>query len=758
MIRVLLYGDVDLNLIDGSAIWLSSLAEVLGAARDVSVTVVQKTRITRDVVIRTAASLPNVHFLDPWAIAADAAEIRAILPERPTGRLAPHTAAALIASLDRQRRFDVVLIRSLEVADLLAAESAVAPRLWAYVTDPLRHSGRSDLATLRRIGRRVRWVMCQTDEAKEALAALLGHKMIDKVLLLPPMIPAIADRTRRTLDPGAPRLGYSGKFSPPYLMIEMLDAFDKIRSRISGAEFHVVGDKFHNAPPVEGFVEAVTRRLSNTPGVVWHGGVCRHEANAILEQVHVASSWRAPAFDPNVEMSTKVLEYAALGIPVLMNPSSVQRRVFGPDYPAYVTTEAEFIDRFLALTGSPEFYRHVSEGVRQTAAPFSFESHRQRLLPILRDSTPRPKRAPQPSRRRRQPVILWVGHDFKFLQPIREAIERGGDYRSLTDVPNGHVIGDPGHSRALLQKADLIFCEWCLGNAEWYSLHKHPQQRLLIRLHRQEIELPFLQRIRWENVDRIIFVTDWVRDRFFSTFPGMNGRGLLIHNAVDCASLRVSKLPEAGFNLGLLGFCPKLKAPHRAFDLLVRLKEIDRRYTLFIKGTSPRDLAWLWKRLDERRYYQELDTRIQQSPYANSVVFDPPGNDVSTWLSKVGFILSTSDLEGSHQAVAEGMASGAIPVIRDWSGGDALYPRKYIFSSPAEAVELIRKWNTREHYEAELAFCREWAQRYDLPRIAARYAELIAELLGDAPRPASAERRSGSKNLPPAPHLPTGTS
>jgi glycosyltransferase involved in cell wall biosynthesis len=250
-------------------------------------------------------------------------------------------------------------------------------------------------------------------------------------------------------------------------------------------------------------------------------------------------------------------------------------------------------------------------------------------------------------------------------------------------------------------------------------------------LHRQEIELPFLERIRWHNVDRVIFIAEWLKEEFLARFPQVADRALLIPNGIDAEMLDQAKLPGAEFNLGLLGYCPMLKAPHLAIELLSALKRLDRRYTLFIKGRSPQELPWLWRRPEERSYYEQLLERIEHSPYTNSVIFEPHGEDVATWLSKIGFLLSTSDYEGSHQAVAEGMASGAIPVIRNWRGASQLYPDRYVFSTVSQAVGSIRRWNVPEHYLRESASCRHLAKQFDLRIIAASHVSLLNQLLQD---------------------------
>lgn len=310
-------------------------------------------------------------------------------------------------------------------------------------------------------------------------------------------------------------------------------------------------------------------------------------------------------------------------------------------------------------------------------------------------------------------------------------------YEVLTDEYKGHVIKRKKRSQKLLKQADVVFCEWCLGNAEWYSKNKKEYQILIIRLHHQEISqnLPYLDKVYWKNVDRIIFICQNNMDLFLARFPIMRDRAVLIYNPIDCISFDIPKLYGAEFNLGIMGTSPKRKAPHLAFEILTRLKKIDRRYTLFIKGKHPWEYAWLWQRPEERRYYEDFYSRVNQSEHANSVIFDPHGEDVPEWFSKIGFLLSTSEHEGSHQSVAEGMASGAIPVIRNWAGADLLYPKEFVFKTVDDAVELITKWNMRENFVSQCEAVRKYAKDYfDQPVIIEQYQQLLSDFLLDYSR------------------------
>jgi glycosyltransferase involved in cell wall biosynthesis len=313
-------------------------------------------------------------------------------------------------------------------------------------------------------------------------------------------------------------------------------------------------------------------------------------------------------------------------------------------------------------------------------------------------------------------TILFSGHDLKFIRGFVVHCESRPHYRVLIDEHPGHQITNPARSLELLPCADVIFCEWCLGNAVWYAQRKRPDQRLLIRLHHQEMELPYRWELNWQNVDAIIFTNLPHYERFCREQPEHKAKALVIYCDVECEALDRDKLPWAEFNLGLVGMNPMRKRPDLALEILRRLRQNDSRYTLFFKTRMPWEYKWLWDRPHERDYFNAFFAGIEGSPLRNSVIFDAHSDDMPTWYSKVGFILSTSDHEGSHQAVAEGMASGCVPIIRCWKGATPLYPQRFVFSSVNEAVELIRAYRTPQRYATEAAQAKKYAKEHFAPR------------------------------------------
>jgi len=112
---------------------------------------------------------------------------------------------------------------------------------------------------------------------------------------------------------------------------------------------------------------------------------------------------------------------------------------------------------------------------------------------------------------------------------------------------------------------------------------------------------------------------------------------------------------------------------------------------LFIKGKMPSEYSWLWGQDEEREYYEGIFSKIETSSWKDSIIFEEFGS-IDVFLKKIGFVISMSDFETFHLAPGEGMASGAIPVIRNWAGSELVYPNEYIFESTDEMKNYIEKF------------------------------------------------------------------
>ena len=688
MPRVLVYGEQDLNLVDGSSVWQASVIEVLAGVAGARVDVLLRTPIRRDILIGDLQRSPDVTFLDPWSGLAGCAT--------PSGaRLKEEEAALYVDLLCEEEGYDVILLRAPQVAKTLLRAPETLRRCWIYLTSDSSLVGSGD--DVRQLLAGCRRVLCQTPEVRDALRDTLRGVPSDRVTVLPPMIRPWTGPLPRRSDDGPFRLCYSGKFSADYLIEEIVAAFCCARQAVSALELHVFGDKFHGD---EAFQQRVQGLFAETPGLTWHGAKPRHLVNEALSTCHVGVSWRSEVYDGSLELSTKVLEYATLGLPVLLNPTPIQRRVFGDEYAGYVETAEEFAAVVTSFARRESVYAAAQRHARSVAADYGFPTASRTLAAALEIDAA--AAAAQP--RRRVQRVLIAGHDLKFASFIERYFRERRGCSVEVDVWRGHEQAETPERRSQAERADIIWCEWCLGNAVYYSRRKRADQRLVVRLHAQEMNLPYRQRVDWQRVNALVAICppnyEQLRDE-------LGARGEIVRfvpNLIDAEGLAQPKLPGAEFRLGLLGAAPRGKRLDLAVQLLQRLRAVDSRYSLSIKGRFPWEYDWLWSDPDERAYYEELFGQVRRIP---GISFEGFG-DVTRWFRGVGVILSVSDAEGSHQAVAEGMASGSVPCIRGWRGADQLYPTEYVFEGLDEAAAMILR--CRADHPRRSAECRDQAR------------------------------------------------
>jgi len=286
--------------------------------------------------------------------------------------------------------------------------------------------------------------------------------------------------------------------------------------------------------------------------------------------------------------------------------------------------------------------------------------------------------------------VLVAGHDLKFAAPLIDELRARGAEVEL-DEWESHTAHDEERSLALLDKAEVVLCEWGLGNAVWYSRHVAPEQHLVVRVHSQELRRPYLAEIAHENVDAFVFVGELVRAAAIASHGLPADKCVVIPNPVDVASLDLEKSPEAATTIGLVGIVPASKRLDRALDLVEELAARGHAYSLRIKGRTPSDYPWMQARSDEMAWYDAQYARIEALNEARpgTVVLDGHGDDMAAWYSGVGVALSVSDFESFHLTVADGAASRALPAVLGWPGADLIYPRDWISGSVSELADRI---------------------------------------------------------------------
>jgi glycosyltransferase involved in cell wall biosynthesis len=716
--RALVYGDVDLNLIDGSAIWAQGMVQALARA-GCAVTLVLK------------APVRTGRLVDPLE-ALDGVTVRRPQEERLVGvdeSMSAKQAVRVLTEVDAAEPYDLVVIRGRRIAGKLA-HSPLQGRLWTYLTDVPQSAAEFDGAArgeLTRIAKASRFLLCQTEELRcfleSAVPATAGS-----CVLFPPVVvlPDGLEPQDRTPPAGrALRLVYTGKFAPRWNTYEMTGLPRLLAAHGVDAELHMVGDKIHEDPQDPRFAKRMRTALETAEGVVWHGGHPRAEAMRISAGCDVGLSWRHPDMDASLELSTKVLEMGGLGVPVVLNRTPMHERLLGADYPLFASTETDVVEALAVTAREPETYTLAVKRCRDAAADFGLDAAAERLRRCVSQAFPEPSEAVmRSSGGGTRPLRVGIaGHDLKFFTGLLDYFKSRPDMEVRVDHWAALKVHDPERSQELVDWADVIVCEWCGPNALWFAEHKRPGQRLVVRLHRFELYSGWPQRLDIGAVDTVVCVSPYYAGltREMTGWPA--DKVTVVPNWVDDAQLDRPKLEGAEHHLGMIGIAPSRKRLDLGLDVLEELRRDDPRFTMFIKTKLPWDYWWIWQKEEEREHYEQVFRRIRRSPLlAGAVIFDSYGRDVAGWLRRIGFVLSTSDDESFHLAPAEGMAAGAIPALLSWPGADTIYDRRWIHADPAvmaasiaatvregrwESERLLGQAQVRAAYALD-GVCRQW--------------------------------------------------
>ena len=700
--RALVYGDIDLNLIDGSAIWLQSVTQALARA-GCTVTLVLKAPVRISRLIAPLLAEPGITVRRPF---------EEHLVEG-SGSLRPSAATELLARLDAEQRHDLVVLRGRALTAAAARSEAFTGRLWPYLTDvPQSVPGLTPetASELEMIATASRYLLCQTEELRCFLEGSIPAAC-GKCVLLPPMLADIPS-ARGAEAAGTPlRLVYTGKFAPRWNTLEMTELPALLAARGVPSELHMAGDKIHD--DATGYQQRMREALEGD-GVTWHGGHSREEAMRLAASCDIGLSWRHPDLDASLELSTKVLEFGALGLPVILNRTPMHEALLGADYPLFAVSLADVAAAAAAAAADPGLYRLAADRTGRAATQFTLDRAAERLrgylaaaVPVHRDRQANPGEADpgeaDPGQAGLKPRLRVVvaGHDLKFFTPLLSYLRLQPDLEVRLDQWAALGKHDPAASRELAAWADVVICEWCGPNAVWYSRHKRRGSRLLVRLHRFELRSPYPGQLKISAVNQVICVSKHYARlcREYTGWP--ETKVATVPNALDVAQLDRPKLDGARFHLGLVGMVPSRKRLDLALDVLEELRREDDRYLLFVKSGMPWEHWWVWQNPAEREHYASALRRVQRSPLLRgAVVFDDAGPDVAAWLRRVGFVLSTSDDESFHVAPAEGMVSRAVPVLRHWPGAETIYDMRWIHRGPAEMAAAIMAYGDDHHWRA----------------------------------------------------------
>lgn len=315
--------------------------------------------------------------------------------------------------------------------------------------------------------------------------------------------------------------------------------------------------------------------------------------------------------------------------------------------------------------------------------------------------------------------LLITGHDLKFILPVIPYLKE--EFNVEIDLWEGNDQHDASQSEKLAAWADIIWCEWLLGNAVYYSRIKNHRQRLIIRAHRFELMRSFGYEVDYENVDLIFLVNYYYFEQFIKKFSIPRAKARLLSNYVE-SRLYTDLLPseKQKFNIGIIGILPKRKGLMRGLELLKLLLAVDKRYRLYLYGKHPRDAYWVQNNPSQKDYYTSCADFIRENDLTEHVVYGGflPREKL---FDEVGYVLSLSDSdmpESFHLVPAEAACAGRVIYVLAWPGAEYVFPPEVFCNSLEEMRDrIVATGSQPQLYDQEAALSKSYViDNYDIDR------------------------------------------
>jgi glycosyltransferase involved in cell wall biosynthesis len=136
----------------------------------------------------------------------------------------------------------------------------------------------------------------------------------------------------------------------------------------------------------------------------------------------------------------------------------------------------------------------------------------------------------------------------------------------------------------------------------------------------------------------------------------------------------------------------------------------------------------------ELEYFRQFEAFVAENDLVGSIVYRGFTRNIPEVMRDVGFILSCSWREGTHESILEGMASGAIPAVRKWpmvhqfGAPETVYPDLEYYDTAEEAAQIVLRYANPESFERRSAEAMTYAlERFDIRAVYPAFKKLLQD-------------------------------
>lgn len=234
--------------------------------------------------------------------------------------------------------------------------------------------------------------------------------------------------------------------------------------------------------------------------------------------------------------------------------------------------------------------------------------------------------------------------------------------------------------QAFLRANDVVFFEWSSGLLA--AAARLPKSGgIVTRMHRFEM-YQWADRINWDNVDRLIVVSQAKQDEFVARFPRHAHIVEVITEGINLDKFPFRPKPFRG-NLGIL--C-HLRPRKRVYEAILAFAGLCRERDdlhLYIGGGGAEGF---------HEYPIALTQLVAKMGLQEKVTFDGKVTDNTAWYGKIDVFMANAYSEGWQVSLIEAMASGCYCVAHQWAGADELMPPETLYFTDLEFQQIIRTY------------------------------------------------------------------
>ena len=325
-----------------------------------------------------------------------------------------------------------------------------------------------------------------------------------------------------------------------------------------------------------------------------------------------------------------------------------------------------------------------------------------------------------------KPRLAFFATHRTFIDPLIKSLSENYQVRLF----DGDSLDQ---MKELMAWADVAWFEWC--DQLLIQATRLPKTcRIICRLHSYEAFTDMPSQVDWSRVDKLVFVNQSVLDLFKQQVKDVVPI-CIIHNGVDLDRFALPEEKITTKRIASVGYINYKKNPQLLLYAFKKIHEYDPEYTLHIAGTHQ----------DSRI---ELYFRKFMEGKKLPIYFDGWVEDMPTWYEDKGYVISTSLFESFHYSIAEGMASGLLPLVHSWYGSSFLYPEQFLYDDPDDCLKLLQRLEREDHEKLRLKNHAYILKRYNHLDKVDEIDATIRTVLAPGDNTASTIATSGSNQKP----------